>query len=67
MLEGVVSRNTIPLLKSSFIDDGKPIWKEVHFLDVKFDEWLFGNPGQALILRSKSVTKKQINKCMAEI
>ena len=25
------------------------------------------NPGQAPILRTKSVTKKEINKCMAEI
>ena len=36
MLEGVVIRNT-PFLKSSFIDDGKPIRQKVHFLDDKLD------------------------------
>ena len=28
---------THPLLKSSFIDDGKPIRQKVHFLDIKWD------------------------------
>ena len=39
MFEGVVIRNTppLPLLKSSFIDDGKPFWQKVHFLDNKLD------------------------------
>ena len=36
MLEGVVIRNT-PLLKASFIDDGKPIRQKVHFMDDKWD------------------------------
>ena len=35
MLEGVVICNT-PILKSSFIDDGKPIRQEVHFF---YDKW----------------------------
>ena len=56
---------THSLLKSSFTDDGKPIRQKVHFLD-----WVHGSmaySGQAPILRTKSVTKKQMNKCMAEI
>ena len=36
ILEGVVIRNT-PLLKSPFIDDGKPIRQKVHFLDDTWD------------------------------
>ena len=66
MLEGVVSRNT-PLLKSSFIDYGKPIRQRVHFRTLNAINGSSANPGQASILRTKFVTKKEMNKCKAEI
>ena len=68
MLEGVVIRNTPPLkLKSSFIDDGKPIRQKVHFWTLNMINGSTANPGQAPILQTKSVTKTEMNKCMAEI
>ena len=66
MPEGVISRNT-PLLKSSFINDGKPIRQKVNFWTLTGMTGSMANPGQAPILQTKSVTKKQLNKCMAEI
>ena len=66
MLEGVVIL-THPLLKSSFIDHGKPIRQKVHFLDNNGINGSTANPGQAPILRTKSITKKEMNKCIAEI
>ena len=67
MLEGVVIRNT-PLLKSAFIDDGKPIRQKVLFFwTLNGINGSLANPGRAPILRTKSVTKKEMNKCMAEI
>ena len=61
MLEGVVIRNT-PLLKSSFIDDGRPIRQKVHFWTINGINESLANPGRAPILRTKSVTKKEMNK-----
>ena len=58
---------THPLLKSSFIDDGKPIRQKVHFWTISGINGSTANPGRAPILRTKSVTKKEMNKCMAEI
>ena len=63
MLDGVVPV-TYPLLKSSFIDDKKPIRQKVYFLDVNGP---LANPVRAPILRTKSVTTKQMDKCVAEI
>ena len=60
MLEGVVCV-THPFLKSSFIDDGKPISQKVHFWTLNGINDSLAIPGQAPILRTKSVT------CMAEI
>ena len=61
MLDGMASP-THPLLKSSFIDDRKP-----YFWTLNGIHGSMANPRQAHILRTKSVTKKQMNKCMAEI
>ena len=66
MLEEVVIRNT-PLLKSSFIDDGKPIRQNSIFWTINGINGSTANPERAPILRAKSVTKKVMNKCMAEI
>ena len=49
---------THPLIKSSFIDDGKPIRQELHFLDLNGINGSLANPGRAPILRKKFVTKK---------
>ena len=69
MLEGVVIRNTSPLklLKSSFIDDGKPLGRKSIFWMINGMNDSLANPGQTPILRTKSVTKKEMYKCMAEI
>ena len=68
MLEGVVSRKN-HLLKSSFIDDGTPIRKTVYILFFTLNgiNGSLADSGRAPKLRTKSVTKKQMNKCMAEI
>ena len=67
MFEGVVSRNT-PSLKSSFIDDRKPYLADSPFFwTLNGINGSLANPGRAPILRTKSVTKKQMNKCMAVI
>ena len=52
-----------PLLKSSFIDDGKPIRLKVQFLDVKWNYDSLANPGRAPILRTR-VRNKEINEQM---
>ena len=69
MHEGVVSYNT-PLLKSSSVNDSKPsraISRFFFFWTTNGINGSTANPGQAPILQTKSVTKKQSNKCMAEI
>ena len=58
---------THPLLKSSFIDDRKPIMQKVNFWTLNGINGSTANPGRAPILRTKSVTKKEMNKYMAEI
>ena len=67
MLNRVVSRNT-PLLKSSFIDDRKPYKAESpFFFTLNGFNGSMANSEGAPILRTKSVPKKQMNKCVAEI
>ena len=55
---------THPLLKSSFIDDGKPIRQKVLFFFWPLNgiNGFLTNPGGAPILRTKSVTKKQLER-----
>ena len=60
MLESHV---THPLLKSSFIDDGKPIRQRVHFLDIKWDTWLVGQSQTSSHLTNK-VRNKETNEYM---
>ena len=61
MLEGVVSRNTHPLKSHQLLMTESLIKQKVHF-------WtLNGINGSLVIPVTKSVTKKQMNKCMAEI
>ena len=67
MLEGVVIRNTPPLKVIIYL------WRKA-LLGKKFILWTINgindslaNPGRAPISRTKSVTKKEMNKCMAEI
>ena len=55
---------THPFLKSSFIDDRKPYLAESPFNGINGS---MANPERAPILRTKSVTKKQMKKCMTEI
>ena len=56
MLEGVVSRNTPPLKGRKSI-----------FWTLNGINGSLANPGRAPILQTKFVTKKEMNKCMAEI
>ena len=63
MLEGVVFRNTSHhLLKTESL-----IRQEVHFWALNEINGSMANPRRIPILQTKSVTKKQMNKCMAEI
>ena len=66
MLEGVVSHKTAHL-KVIIVEDGKPTRQKVLFLTLNGIDGSLASPGRAPILRTKSVTKKKINKCMAEI
>ena len=66
MLEEVISRKT-SLLKSSFIDDGKPNWHKIHFLDIKWNQWLNGQSQIGPHLTNKVCNKETNEKCMAEI
>ena len=63
MLEGVVFRNTPPLKVIIFID----LRQKVYLWTLNGMNGSMANPGRAPILRTKSVTKKQMNKCRAEI
>ena len=64
MLEGVVIRNTPPLkvIMTESLLGRKSIFWTINGINDSL-----ANPGRAPILRTKSVTKKEMNKCMAEI
>ena len=68
MNEGMVSRNAPTLLKLPFIDDRKPFLSSKSVFGQEMGlNGSTASPEQAPILSAKSLTKKNINKCMAEI
>ena len=67
MLEGVVIRNTPPLKVIILLMAESLLGRKSIFWTINGTYDSLANPGRAPILRMKSVTKKEMNKCMAEI
>ena len=67
MLEGMVSRSTHPLKVIIYWWRKALLGRKSIFWTLNGINGSMANPGRAPILRTKSVTKKQMNKCKVEI
>ena len=67
MLEGVVIRNTPPLKVIILLMTESLLGRKSIIWTINGIRGSLANPGRAPILQTKSVTKKEMNKCMAEI
>ena len=67
MLEGVVIRNIPPLKGHHLLMTESLLGKKSIFWTINGINDSLANPGRAPILRTKFVTKKEMNNCMAEI